>query len=706
MLIVFQTPFADSRDFITANTHQLKKPDWLNINPDLRKDFIHRIGVIEKSKIKKIDWTSADVACRARKLFSFDTEEINALARENPGLAVHSRRLFPTEIREIGRDESGGIITFHNKAIGSMEVGFIHTSRQKLKENPLSVQDLSRIIKKCISLKVNIKPPEEELKTCKLHEIGRYIGKIYLCATTEKAMRNRCPQWWVSSGAPMLVVAYRRSEVTGPLANAEFIKRIENRGMNIYFGRTKVNDGAHIKTWYIETYGGAKQRDVKMLMEGLLHINASQQCLNRIINYYDKIDITRGTPPFDKFNRYLDFTFASLFKRSRFGFPCKEFADVLAECEDAVSQTLRNGIMNKFGQMGVRGNSLKNLDLYISETGGGKRVDVLILTAVEDEFKVIYGLEPEWTPKTDKSGYRYYVREMKNKDGQNITLGLALAADMGEVNITNLATRLSNELKPDCLAMTGICAGWRKKVQLGDVIVANRVFNYDCGKLIAFQNGTVREEQLFHDIRTYNLNPLWKQSAQDMGDEWKDTIITERPLEYAFQELWLLKSIRDFQMKKGIDPTDHPDRKTSCPDWTIVIKRLEEKGLIGFSPDVYLTDAGRDHLKKEEFKYPDGYAAHTDLNVYIAPIGTGSKVVEDSGIFPKISREIRSVLGLEMEGFAVGAVAELEQINNFIVVKAVSDYADEEKDDHFRTYSIEASFRFLIAFLEKNYTVK
>lgn len=104
--------------------------------------------------------------------------------------------------------------------------------------------------------------------------------------------------------------------------------------------------------------------------------------------------------------------------------------------------------------------------------------------------------------------------------------------------------------------------------------------------------------------------------------------------------------------------------------------------------------------------YPDGHETCTDVKVHIAPIGTGSKVIEDRSIFPKISKDVRSVLGLEMEGAAVGAVAELEHIKNFIVVKAVSDYADEEKDDHFRMYAIEGSYRFLVAFLKKIYTTQ
>lgn len=47
------------------------------------------------------------------------------------------------------------------------------------------------------------------------------------------------------------------------------------------------------------------------------------------------------------------------------------------------------------------------------------------------------------------------------------------------------ASRASSGLSPRWLAMCGICAGRRGEVSLGDLIVADRVFSYDHGKLIA-----------------------------------------------------------------------------------------------------------------------------------------------------------------------------------------------------------------------------
>jgi dephospho-CoA kinase len=63
---------------------------------------------------------------------------------------------------------------------------------------------------------------------------------------------------------------------------------------------------------------------------------------------------------------------------------------------------------------------------------------------------------------------------------------------------------------------------------------------------------------------------------------------------------------------------------------------------------------------------------------------------------------MRKVHAIEMEAAAIGIVAEIENVDSYIIVKGVADYADHEKDDHFRFYAIEASYRFLMAFLKEN----
>src|SRR5262249_28866846 len=58
-------------------------------------------------------------------------------------------------------------------------------------------------------------------------------------------------------------------------------------------------------------------------------------------------------------------------------------------------------------------------------------------------------------------------------------------------------------------------------------------------------------------------------------------------------------------------------------------------------------------------------------------------------------------LGAEMEASAIGYVAE-HLDRRSIIVKAVSDHADGEKDDSFAAFAARASAKFLLAFLDKH----
>ncbi|MFT8349331.1 hypothetical protein [Clostridium saccharoperbutylacetonicum] len=710
MLIVFQAPFADVRDFISIDTYKLKKPDWSNINPYLRNDFIHRFGVIEKPRRKSKEWTSTEVQCTSKKAFKFNTSEIENLAKHKYGMVVYNRRLFCTETREIGKGRDGISENYQNKIIGSLEIGFIHANREKMVGNYLSANDLKNIIKRCMKLNVTINLSKIKSVRSEIYNINTHIGKAYLHATTKRGEINQCSDWWIRAGAPLLIVEYSSSEVNEVPMDVKLIKDFKEKNIRIFFGDFVLNKTSRLKTWYIETNNLTNSKVVGNLIEGLLHINSSQQCLNRVLDVYEKLDITKGTEEYDKFQQYVAFTFFCLFRREKFGFPCKEFGEILQECEETVSKTIRDGILTKFKELGIRGNYIRNLGEYIDSKGRKNHmskdenpIDILILTAVKDEFDIVLGIESDWNKKQDKSGYDYYVRDMINNKGEKLTVGMARAVNMGTVSATNLATRLSNELNPKCLAMVGICAGWRDKVVLGDVIVADRVFSYDEGKLIQFENNGISEEELFNDIRTYNLLPLWKQKAQDMSSDWKLEVQADRPLEYKFQEIWLLKAIDDFSKGLGEDPVDISTRKKCCPNWSIIVERLIKKELIKIDINLELTDEGKKEVRMERTIFPDGREVPLQSNVHVAPIATGAKVIEDRKAFRKISRNVRTVLGIEMEASAVGAVAELEQISRFIVVKAVSDYADEDKNDHFRSYSIESSYRFLCSFLKENY---
>jgi len=336
-------------------------------------------------------------------------------------------------------------------------------------------------------------------------------------------------------------------------------------------------------------------------------------------------------------------------------------------------------------------------------------IDILIITALKDELDALKKCNNQpgntWQELKDSLGYPYYKTTLSHKNGTQLNVVAARPPEMGEINTSILATRLISELKPRYLAMTGVCAGNKeKKVFLGDVIVAKEVFKFDYGKLVAYyeliDNQQIHTAEIFHEIHTYNLNYKWKVAIEDFSEDWLHTIQTSRPKSYYHQERWLLHKLYNFQQQsdKYSSPDQHPERQIECPDWRQVIQRLREQELL--KTDIFeLTEKALKEINNERLEYLENqhYKDPLNLEIRLGVIATTSKVQKDPQLFQRIEKLQRKILGVEMEGAAIGAVAEIEEIP-MIIVKGVQDYADHDKNDQFREYAAEVSARFLLAF--------
>lgn len=345
--------------------------------------------------------------------------------------------------------------------------------------------------------------------------------------------------------------------------------------------------------------------------------------------------------------------------------------------------------------------------------------DVLVVTALQDELSAVLSLteadgalsfvdhkSAKWVRGEDPDGYPYFHREFRTESDEPLVVAAGRAPEMGETAAADRCRALVAHLQPLCVAMTGICAGRRGDVFLGDVIVASRLFNFDHGKLVTVTDDKGnRVTRRFREIETYNLKKTWAMEATDFAEEdlaWMHQLLGGRPLSLDVQRMWLLQTLLSHQLGNGADPASHPDRAVCCPRWKKVLAKVkEDKSVIVKSGIMELTLEGRELALNDRLENPDGPERDPAFKVHVGPIGSGAAVVQDSGIFKQLADFERKILGLEMEAAAIGYVAENVGIPS-IVVKAVADYADDEKDDSFRIFATRASIAFLIAFLKRH----
>lgn len=86
---------------------------------------------------------------------------------------------------------------------------------------------------------------------------------------------------------------------------------------------------------------------------------------------------------------------------------------------------------------------------------------------------------------------------------------------------------------------------------------------------------------------------------------------------------------------------------------------------------------------------------------FIGPVATGDKVIAIKEAIEHLRRDWPKLLGIEMEaGGAASAAFQAAQRPGFLMIRGVSDLADENKDDSWRQYACHVAAAFAITFLQ------
>lgn len=151
--------------------------------------------------------------------------------------------------------------------------------------------------------------------------------------------------------------------------------------------------------------------------------------------------------------------------------------------------------------------------------------DVCIVCALPEEVKAFLAaikpycesdLEEHTSPR---HGYSYRSASLKNDKGQALNLHISWLPRYGPQEMTLHLSRVLEECQPRIAIMTGICAGDRRHVQLGDLVVAERTFTFDSGKFTLDDGRQVH----LHDTMTYQLDA---KTLQFLGlfDKWRPLV--------------------------------------------------------------------------------------------------------------------------------------------------------------------------------------
>jgi nucleoside phosphorylase len=160
-------------------------------------------------------------------------------------------------------------------------------------------------------------------------------------------------------------------------------------------------------------------------------------------------------------------------------------------------------------------------------------VDVCVVCAMPEEaraFLEVVRTQGE-SALEERSSSRYHfsyrLARIKNGKDEPLTLHVSWLPRYGPQEMTLHLSHVLEECQPRIAIMTGICAGDAQRVQLGDLVVAERTFTYDNGKFTLDEHGRSVHE---YDTMTYQLDANILQFL-GLFDEWKPLVAhLKRPL--------------------------------------------------------------------------------------------------------------------------------------------------------------------------------
>lgn len=92
---------------------------------------------------------------------------------------------------------------------------------------------------------------------------------------------------------------------------------------------------------------------------------------------------------------------------------------------------------------------------------------------------------------------------------------------------------------------------------------------------------------------------------------------------------------------------------------------------------------------------------HPASTAHFGPIASGEKVIADQTTLPNLLAHVPRLLAVEMEGVGVAnALRNYDPAPGFFVVRGISDFANNQKNDQWHSYAANAAAAFTIGFLK------
>lgn len=248
-------------------------------------------------------------------------------------------------------------------------------------------------------------------------------------------------------------------------------------------------------------------------------------------------------------------------------------------------------------------------------------IDVVLMTAVEDEYRMARMVFREIFAENYENGFKYCLANHKISEDLTIVIAIFKQNNMGLVSASMTATFALNKFHPKLLLMCGVCAGVKDKANLGDLIIFSPVFDYGSGK---YYDGKFFPDYQQHHIDSH-VRPIVEEMRCDINlkreikDAWENT--TGKPTTELEVHIYpggsgaavitdedVIKNIRDHQRTLGaIDMESYAIAEVANAALTREIPWLVVKGVQDFASP----------LKNDQYREYSAFVSATFIKKFL-----------------------------------------------------------------------------------------
>ncbi len=172
----------------------------------------------------------------------------------------------------------------------------------------------------------------------------------------------------------------------------------------------------------------------------------------------------------------------------------------------------------------IEGEILKTRSMKYNSS---KPVDAVLQIAIPDEKRRVYQLLN--LSEADDQYLKPYAISYQETDYQGMHIVVVPQVFMGMTEASRTATAAILAFHPKVMMMAGICAGKEKETKLGDLIVADKTFDYSTGKLFETKLEHRPPHRPIADELASFVNNTWLNQADLIFAKINEKFIGEAP---------------------------------------------------------------------------------------------------------------------------------------------------------------------------------